>query len=146
MADFLNAHLVVKELSARIQSAWSLTASKVYDYRPFAPVSDDHAVIIASGGTKAAAGAKCRSYTQGFAIIGQFAYTAESFTEFKTLKANTLLSAIYSDLAFKAGAVALGSLFDVDDVEFEEIGEDHDRRLEIRISFRIQTPQVAIPV
>lgn len=146
MADFLNAHLVVKELSARIQSAWSLTASKVYDHRPFTPVTDDHAVILADGGTKAAAGAMCRSYTQNFSIIGQFAYTSESFTEFKTGKANALLSAIFSDSAFKAGSTALGSLFDVDDIQFDEIGEEQDRRLTIRISFRIQTPQVAIPV
>ena len=147
MADFLNAHLIVKELSVRIQTAWGLTADDIYDYPPLQPVQADHAVIVATGAVKGSGGAKCKSFVQAFSIVGQFEYpSAQSATAFRTEKANDLLTEIYKDNHFKDGSTALGSLFGVDDIAFDDIGEDHSRFLEIRLSFQIETVNTAVPV
>jgi hypothetical protein len=146
MADFLNAHLIVKELSVRIQTAWGLTASVIYDYPPLGAIETDHAVIVATGATKGSGGAKCKSFIQSFTIVGQFDYPASTATTFRTEKANALLTEIYKDNHFKDGSTALGSLFGVDDIAFDDIGEDHSRRLELRISFQIETVNTAVPV
>lgn len=146
MADFLNAHLIVKELSLRIQSAWGLTASVIYDYPPLESVEVDHAVIVATGAVKGSGGAKCKSFVQGFTIVGQFDYPTSTATEFRTTKANAMLTQIYKANYFMSGSTALGGLYGVDDIAFDDIGEDHSRRLEIRISFQIETLNVQVPV
>jgi hypothetical protein len=44
------------------------------------------------------------------------------------------------------GSTPLGSLFGVDDIAFDDIGEPHARVLELRLSFQIETLNVQVPV
>lgn len=147
MANFINADLIVKELSARIQTAWSLSASAVWDYPPLDTVTIDHAVIIAQGFSYGDGGAQCKQYNQQFSIIAQFDYPAgQTPTEFRTAKANAFMTEIYKDRHFKAGSTVLGGRFNVTDGAFDDIGEEHARRLEMRISFQIETLTTPVPV
>ncbi|HLO97249.1 MAG TPA: hypothetical protein VK171_01530 [Fimbriimonas sp.] len=147
MANFLNADLVVKELSARCQLAWTLTNSDIYDYQPLEIATADHVVIIAQGATYGDGGAQCKSYQQQFSVAAQFAYPAsQTATEFRTAKANSFLTQIYKARHFMDGSTPLGGRFNVTDVAFDDIGEDHARMLEIRFSFFIETLNVPVPV
>ena len=147
MANFLNADLIVKELSVRIQTAWTLDDSDIYDYPPLGTVTTDHAVIIAQGATYGDGGAQCKQYVQQFAIIGQFDYpSSQTATEFRTAKANALMTQIYKARNFLDVATPLGNRFNITDVAFDDIGEDHARKLEIRFSFQIETLNIQVPV
>lgn len=147
MADFLNADLIVKELSARVQTAWSLPASVVWDYAPLDTVTADHAVIIAQGATYGDGSAQCKKYNQTFSIVAQFDYPAtQTATEFRTAKANALMTQIYKARQFMDGSTSLGGRFNVTEVAFDDIGEEHARKLELRLSFQIETLNVQVPV
>lgn len=147
MANFLNADLIGKELSVRIQTAWGLAASSVWDYVPLGTVTIDHAVIIAQGATYGDGGAQCKQYNQQFSIIAQFDYpSSQTATEFRTAKANALMTEIYKARHFMDGSTPLGGRFNITDVAFDDIGEEHARRLELRLSFQIETLTVQVPV
>lgn len=147
MADFLNAHLVVAELSTRIQTAWGFTDAQVFDYQPREAPDTDHAVIMVTGATKGSGGAQCRQFDVSYRIVGQFAFdVSKSFTQFKTEKVNAFLSQIYKAKHFLAGATDLGGRFDVIEIGYEEIGEEHARLLEVGFTFNLETPIVSIPV
>jgi hypothetical protein len=147
MANFLNADLIVKELSARVQTAWTLTDGDVFDYPPLEVPSPTHVVIVAQGATKGQGGAQCKSFVQTFAILAQFPYPSDmTATEFRTSKANALLTQIYKARNFLDGVTPLGSLYGVEDIAFDDIGEPHARTLELRMSFQIETLNIQVPV
>lgn len=147
MANFLNADLIVKELSARCQTAWTLTSADIYDKQPLEIVTTDHVVIIAQGFTYGDGGAQCKSYQQQFSITAQFTYPSnQTATEFRTAKANSFLTQIYKARHFMDGSTPLGGRFNLTDGDFTDIGEDHARMLEIRFSFFIETLNVPVPV
>ena len=147
MANFLNADQIVKELSVRIQDAWTLAASAIYDYPPLDTIDTDHAVIITQGATYGDGGAQCKQYNQAFSIIAQFDYpSSQTATEFRTAKANAFMTQIYKARQFMDGSTPLGGRFNITDVAFDDIGEEHARKLELRLSFQIETLTVQVPV
>ena len=147
MANFINADLIVKELSKRCQTAWAVASGSVWDYPPLTEVGEDHVVIVSTGFSYGDGGAQCKQFNQQFKIIAQFEYpSGQTATEFRTAQVNLFLTQIYKNRHFMDGLTPLGGRFNITDGEFDDTGNEHKRFLEIRFSFQIETVTVQVPV